>query len=232
MAQPIPLMRLNLSKISHPIFENSRPDVIENFIFDFGGVICNLDFKRTEKRFISLGFQISDPEYAVSGSKIFDDLETGDISPKEFRDKLRRFFLNPVTDNQIDDAWNALLLDIPEPRIRLLEKLRKHNRIFLLSNSNVIHYQKYLENFRQQYGYPDFDALFEKAYFSFHLGCKKPSREIFTHVLDHVSLNPTKTLFIDDTLMHVEGARDAGIHAHHLRIDQGEQIMDLFLPPR
>jgi putative hydrolase of the HAD superfamily len=232
MAQPFPLMQADLLKISHPISENLIPDVIENFIFDFGGVICNLDFKRTEQRFIGLGFQVSDPEYAVSGSNIFDDLETGDISPQEFRDKLRRFFLNPVTDVQIDDAWNALLLDIPEPRIRLLEKLRKHKRIFLLSNSNVIHYQKYLENFRQHYGYPDFDALFEKAYFSFRLGCRKPSREIFTHVLDHARLNPAKTLFIDDTLMHVKAAQAAGIHAHHLKIDAGEQIMDLFLPTR
>lgn len=234
-------MQLNLSKISNlnsefanrgeAIFAGSNSALISNIIFDFGGVICDIDVHRTEKKFFDLGLKNFDPDYGVSTSKtLFDALETGAVSPQEFRDEIRKYFKHPPSDMQIDDAWNAMLRDIPEPRIRLLEKLRKHFRIFLLSNSNAIHYQHYLANFQHQYGYPDFESLFEKVYFSYRLGCKKPSTEIFNHVLRDAGLNPNETLFIDDTLIHVEGARNAGIHAHHLEIQKGEQIMDIFMP--
>jgi putative hydrolase of the HAD superfamily len=222
-------MHLNLAKISNPKSQIPNPKSIKNLIFDFGGVICNIDIKRTEKAFMDLGLKKFDTGKSISDSAgLFEDIETGAIAPQQFRDELKKFFVNPVTDRQLDDAWNALLLDIPEPRIRLLEDLRKHYRIFLLSNTNQIHYLCYVENFRKQFGYTDFDALFEKAWFSFHIGFKKPSLEIFRHVLQNSRLEPAETLFIDDTLRHVEGAGNAGIHAHHLKLDKGEQVMDLF----
>jgi putative hydrolase of the HAD superfamily len=133
-----------------------------------------------------------------------------------------------VSDASIDKAWNALLLDIPPERIRLLEQLRNHYRIFLLSNSNKIHYDQYVSDFRATFGYNDFDALFEKAWFSFNIGLKKPHRVIFDYVAEHSNLVPAETLFIDDTLMHVQGAAEAGLHAHHLRISEGESILKMF----
>ena len=222
-------MELNLAKISNRHSSFVIRHSIKNLIFDFGGVICNIDIRLTEKAFMDLGLKKFDTGRSISDSAgLFEDLETGAIAPHQFRDELKKFFVNPVADQQLDDAWNALLLDIPQPRIRLLEDLRKHYRIFLLSNTNEIHYLCYVENFRKQFGYTDFDALFEKAWFSFRIGFKKPSLEIFRHVLQNSRLDPAETLFIDDTLRHVEGARKAGIHAHHLEIDNGEQILDLF----
>jgi len=223
-------MELNLAKISIPDSSLVIRNTIKNLIFDFGGVICNIDVESTKRAFRDLGLKISDSGTSITDSmELFDDLETGVITPKQFRDELRKFFVNPVTDEQLDTAWNKLLLDIPEERIRLLEALRKNYRIFLLSNSNEIHYRKFLEDFRKKYGYTDFDALFGKAYFSFCTGMKKPSPEIFRHVLQDSRLTASETLFIDDTLMHVEGARNAGIHGYHLDIDLGEQIQDLFI---
>jgi glucose-1-phosphatase len=222
-------MQLNLLKIQNRSSELLHQDSIHNLIFDFGGVICNIDVTLAKKAFIDLGIKKFDTGDAITRtSGLFEALETGAVTPKEFRDRMRPFFETPVTDAQLDTAWNALLLDIPEPRIRLLEELRKHYRIFLLSNSNEIHYTSYAETLRTQFGYPDFDALFEKAWFSFRLGMKKPSPEIFMHVLRDANLDPSETLFIDDTLMHVEGAAGAGIHGHHLRIGDGEEIMHLF----
>ena len=222
-------MELNLAKISNPKSGIRNPESIKNIIFDFGGVICNIDLKLTEKAFTGLGLKKFDTGHSLADSAgLFEDIETGAISPRQFHDELKKFFINPVTDDQLDKAWNALLLDIPEPRIRLIEEIRKHYRIFLLSNTNEIHYLSYLENFRKQYGYADFDVLFEKAYFSYRIGLRKPSPEIFRHVLQHSVLEPSETLFVDDTLMHVKGARNAGIPAYHLAIDKGEQIMDLF----
>ncbi len=221
-------MELNLARISIRLASPVMRYSIKNIIFDFGGVICNIDVKITEKRFAGLGFKSDDGKSLAAATKLFEDIETGALGSQHFRDELKKHFILPVSDAQIDEAWNALLLDIPEPRIRLLEELRDHYRILLLSNTNEIHYLCYVEKFRKQYGYARFDELFEKAYFSYRLGLKKPSPEIFRYVLNDSMLDPSETLFIDDTLMHVEGARNAGLHAYHLATDQGEQIMDLF----
>jgi len=229
-------MQLILSKISHPAscIPNpasgiQHPVSIKNIIFDFGGVICNIDVKVTEKRFAELGLQPGEKETGYSGSShLFEYLEAGRISISEFHDGLRKFFTHTVTDEQLDEAWNALLLDIPAPRIRLLEVVRKNYRIFMLTNTNEIHYLKYAETFRNQYGYKDFDALFDKAYFSYRIGLIKPDAAIFSHVIHDSLLEPSETLFIDDTLEHVKSANSLGIHAHHLQIGKGEQIMELF----
>jgi len=206
---------------------------IKNIIFDFGGVICNIDVKLTEKRFREMGLKAFDPNYSVADSAgLFELIENGKITADEFRQQLKKYFSHPVTNEQLDEAWNALLLDIPEPRIRLLEKLQKNYRIFLLSNSNEIHYRKYLDDFRRKYGYHDFNALFEKAYFSFQIGLKKPGLEVFEFVLRNNQLTASETLFIDDSIQHVEGARKAGINAYHLKITEDEQILDLFQPEK
>lgn len=202
---------------------------IQALIFDFGGVLLRIDPDLTRAAFLSLGLKKpGSAEEKEAFTSLFSRLETGATSPQEFRDGLRPFFTGPVTDDQLDEAWNALLLDFPPERIRLLESLRQHYRIFLLSNSNAIHYDCYVSRFRERFGYRDFDALFEKAWFSHRLGMKKPAPEIFHRVTAEAGLDPASTLFIDDTLEHVLGARQAGLHALHLDLAAGNDITGFF----
>ena len=204
---------------------------IKNIIFDFGGVICDLDIQRTVEKFKEFGL----PKAEFSGNPEEQDrqfellvstYETGLITSQQFRDVIRNHYQVPPSDQAIDNAWNALLVGISEPRIRLLESLRNPYSIFLLSNSNEIHFLKYREDFQQQYGYRDFDALFKNVYFSYRLHLKKPDPKIFKWVLKENKLDPAETLFIDDTLMHVEAARELGITGYHLR--EGEELTGLF----
>ncbi len=207
---------------------------IKNIIFDFGGVICDLDIRRTIEKFKEFGL----PKAEFSGTPeernrqfelLVSHYETGFITSQQFRDKIRNHYQVPPSDAAINDAWNALLVGIPEPRIRLLESIRDTYRIFLLSNSNEIHYLKYREDLHQQYGYRNFDALFENVYFSYRLHLRKPDPAIFKLVLKENKLDPAKTLFIDDTLIHVEAARELGITGYHLR--EGEDLTMLFEKP-
>ena len=207
---------------------------IKNIIFDFGGVICDLDIRRTIEKFKEFGM----PKAEFSGTPeernrqfelLVSNYETGFITSQQFRDKIRNHYQVPPSDAAINDAWNALLVGIPEPRILVLESIRKGYRIFLLSNSNEIHYLKYREDFQQQYGYRDFNALFENVYFSYRLHLRKPDPAIFKLVLKENKLDPAKTLFIDDTLIHVEAARELGITWYHLR--EGEDLTMLFEKP-
>jgi putative hydrolase of the HAD superfamily len=214
---------------SHPAVESVSTHRIKNIIFDFGGVICNIDVTLTEHAFHKLGLQRFDKKKAVTDTAgLFEQFETGRISPDDFRCQVRSHFGSSLSDQVIDEAWNALLLDIPPERIRILEGLRKNYRIFLLSNSNKIHYDHYLNDFRIRYGFQDFDALFEKAWFSFNIGLKKPDPTIFKFVLQYSGLQPDETLFIDDTLIHVVSAQRTGLNAHHLKIADGRSILDIF----
>ena len=214
-----------LINLSHPGLEDFKN--IKNIIFDFGGVICNIDLKLTEQKFKELGLSKFDSSYsAPTGESIFSIFEAGKITPQQFRDAVKKYLPDGVTDNDIDSAWNAMLLDIPAERIRLLEEIRKNYRIFLLSNSNEIHYQEYLHKFQEKFGYKDFDDLFEKAYFSFRLKMQKPNRDIFDYVVKNNHLAPGETLFIDDSIQHIEGARKALLNAYHLK--PGEEIINLF----
>ena len=204
------------------------PDLtgIKNIIFDFGNVLLNIDPRLTQQAFSELGIR---PGVDFWGSRSSADLlinfEKGKLSSDEFRKGALEMLNQGIKANQVDTAWNALLLDFPSDRVKLLKKLRHNYRLFLLSNSNQIHFDLYINDFKVKFGFPLAD-LFDKMWFSHELGKIKPDPQIFTFVLNDAGLMPQQTLFIDDTLIHVEAARDSGIKAWHLK--PGEEVVDLF----
>lgn len=200
---------------------------VKNIIFDFGGVICDIDISLTEKAFIDLGIKPFNEEEASAQRDIFfERFETGRISPDEFRNTLRMFFSKPVSDDDIDRAWNALLHKIPAHRVSLLKKLQSAYTLFLLSNTNQIHYNHYVQDLQENFGVQDFHDIFKTAFFSHEIQLRKPSLDVFTFVLTHAGIRGEETLFIDDTLQHVEAARKAGLKAYHLK--PHEDITELF----
>lgn len=199
---------------------------INNIIFDFGGVILNIDKNRALTAFFELGI---DPGQAASFLQERDSIiirhEKGLISPFQFRDEIRQMLAVPVSDQTIDRAWNSILLDFPQSRIRLLEKLVSCYRLFILSNTSSIHYTCYMQTFRDTYS-RDFNSLFEKTYWSFLIGMRKPDDVVYRHVLSDGEMAASETLFIDDSAVNVEAARKAGMHGYHL--SDGEDICSLF----
>lgn len=200
---------------------------ITSIIFDFGNVILDIDTQRTVDALSKYGFQdwqrMDSPEFY---QQIIFPLEKGLDSPEVFRDKMRDFLQMDLSDEQIDTAWNALLFRLTKERITLLEKARKHYSIFLLSNSNLIHYQKFVQDLSSNFGYAQFEGLFDKAYFSFELQMIKPDTKIYDFVLNDQKLHPAETLFIDDRIDNIEGAEKTGMQTFHLT--NGIQLTDLF----
>ena len=203
-----------------------QPDSVRNIIFDYGGVIMNIDFMKSAMAFAELGMENPAGLVAMyTGAPLFDDLEKGMITPARFRDELRKLFGKDIPDEELDKAWNALLLDIPPARIQFLQKLQTRYRTFLLSNSNIIHYESFVGLLQQQFGLKDFNALFEKAYFSFDLGLRKPDPEIYLHVLKTHSLKAEETLFIDDSKTNTDAAAALGMQVVELKA--GEEFFEL-----
>ncbi|MCD4735148.1 MAG: HAD family phosphatase [Bacteroidales bacterium] len=192
-------------------------NMIRNIIFDFGGVILNIDPSLTLRKFYKLGLNPFDPnKYKKFNKNTLYKFETGKITPEEFRNNLREVINPTLTDKQIDYVWNLTILDYPPERIKLLKQLKKNYRLFLLSNTNIIHFQKYIPDFKSQFGF-EFESLFEKVYWSFEMGLRKPEPGIFLHVLEENKLLPAETLFIDDSAENLTPAKQHGIQVHHLK---------------
>ena len=199
----------------------------KNIIFDFGGVIIRIDYNRIPAAFEASGLSGFDRIYSkLHQSSLFDDFEKGIISTKQFREKLREISGVPLTDSQIDHAWNAILIDIPRENIDVLMRLKQSYRIFLLSNTNAIHEKAFLEILQRDYGKNVLEEVFEKIYYSHHLSMRKPEPAIFEKVLSENNLLAEETLFVDDSPQHIEGAKKANLQT--LYVDKGKMIADLF----
>lgn len=192
-------------------------------IFDLGGVILNIDYQLTARAFQSLGIENFDALFSqAQQSHLFDKLETGNISPEGFRDEIRAITKQNWPDEEIDNAWNAMLLDLPEHRLNFLQRIGQQRPIFLLSNTNAIHYQAFSKYIRQSFGVPSLDSLFQKAYYSHEINRRKPDAETFEWVLEDAGLQPEATFFFDDSEQHLVSAKKLGIQAHH--VPKGQEI--------
>nr|WP_068891045.1 HAD family phosphatase [Pedobacter panaciterrae] len=203
---------------------------IKNIIFDYGNVIFEIDFVRTQNALLQLGITDVEQFFAHKNhNEIFNDFETGSISPAQFRNKIREAANNSgLTDEQINSAWNSLLVGVPSPAVHdTLLKVKEKYRTFLLSNTNEIHYNWILDYLKREYNVTDNNHLFEKAYYSQQMFLRKPNVEIFEQVIKENNLIPEETLFIDDSPQHLIGAKQAGLNT--LLMDKHPKDLEQFL---
>jgi putative hydrolase of the HAD superfamily len=201
-------------------------DKIKHIIFDLGGVILDIDenmaVHELEKRGVDL--------HLIEGEafrSIDNRFERGILTAASFRRKVKELVgLPKLSDADFDYIWNAILLDIPRERIQALEEIKEHYHIFLMSNTNEIHYDLYVRDLQLRFGYKQFDDLFDKSYFSFDVHLLKPDPLFFEYILEQQGLKPQETLFIDDSPANIAVARQLGIHTYHIHRD--ELVRNLF----
>lgn len=202
---------------------------IKHIIFDLGGVILNINYQLTQQAFVNLGVTNFNELYSqFHTSSLFDDLETGRVSPAEFLAAMHKHTPQSVTDEQLVSAWNAMLLDFPLQRLQLLQQLRQHYNLYLLSNTNAIHMEAFNQLLQESRGIPSLGGFFERSYYSHLIGYRKPEKESYQIIIDENRLDPAATLFIDDTLPNIEGAKVVGLQTIHLQAPK--TIMDIFKP--
>lgn len=187
---------------------------IRNLIVDFGGVLIDLDRQRCIENFSRLGVPDTEVMLDVCHQQgIFLQYEKGMISSAEFRDAIRGRMENPATDADIDAAWNSFLVGIPVYKLDLLLKLRERYVVYLLSNTNDIHWRWSCEH---AFRYRAFRAedFFEKIFLSYEMKLSKPDVAIYRKVLDETGINPEETLFIDDSAANCRAAETLGISTY------------------
>jgi putative hydrolase of the HAD superfamily len=199
---------------------------IRNIIFDLGGVLLNIDPKKTIEAFGNLGMEQLVGDKGLSyDHEIFYLMEQGKISPDEFRQGVLGLLPQRVSYQQIDDAWTAMLLDFPAIRVELLKNLRKDFGIYLFSNTNAIHVEKFHSIFRNQHGF-EVSTLFEKDFYSNEIGYRKPSPDSYHEIIRLSGINPEESLFIDDSLPNVESAIACGLKGYWLK--PGQKVEEIF----
>lgn len=192
---------------------------IKNIVLDFGCVLVDLDKQRAVDAFNSIGA----PEIAAyiddcKQEDLFHELEIGDITLDEFCDKVREKCPRCHASNQeICDAWDALLLGIPDRRIEAIRCLAKRYRMFVLSNTNWLHWR-----WAEEKGIPE---LVERVFLSCDMHLIKPDVEIFRRMLDEGGLKAEETLFVDDSAANCRGAEAVGIRTMH--VTDGDEWLSL-----
>ncbi|RSK31672.1 HAD family hydrolase [Hymenobacter metallilatus] len=188
------------------------PHQLPNLLFDFGGVIINIDYSLTVEAMQRHGSPIAFTQAAQA--ELFDQLETGQLSSAQFRAGLRQHYGLQATDAELDAAWNAMLLDVPAERLALLAELRAQGyQTALLSNTNHIHIEEINRRLKDQYGLEQGIAdCLDRVFYSQQVGLRKPGEEIFHHALREMNWKAEETLFIEDSPQHIATAQRLGLH--------------------
>jgi len=173
-----------------------------------------IDFLKTQHTFTELGIKNVETFFGHAGhDSLFSDFEKGDINAAEFRTGIRRITgKSDLSDQQIDDTWNSLLIGVPPVNHTLLLQAKKKYRTFLLSNINEIHLSYISAYLKKEYQIDSNDIFFEKVYYSHLIRKRKPDAEIFEYVLNDSCLDAAETLFIDDSPQHLKTAKDMGFN--------------------
>jgi len=200
---------------------------IRNIIFDFGGVLYNIRYQNIADAFARYGLENFDQLYSKAHQiDEFDLYEEGLMSTPDFCNFIRTLSHSNLTDEQIAECWNAILVDFPSENEQLLRKVREHYRIFLFSNTNQLNYEAFNEQMNQKFGFSVPEKYMERCYYSQILHIRKPKPEGFQQILKENELLAEETLFIDDSPQHIAVAKQLGIQTHHLTKD--EKVSDLF----
>lgn len=189
---------------------------IKNIIFDYGNVIFMIDFLKTQHSFTQLGIDNVETFFGHAGhDPLFSEFEKGNINSAEFREGIRKLTGKPnLTDQQIDNTWNSLLIGVPAVNHQILLEAKKRYRTFLLSNINEIHLNYITSYLRQEHQVESNDEFFENVYYSHIVRKRKPDREIFEYVLNDSGIDVSETLFIDDSPQHLKTAGEMGFKTH------------------
>jgi len=190
---------------------------IKNIIFDLGNVLYDIDFEIMYKRFHELGIPNFENHFTLNqADPLFFDLEKGLIDQVAFCKGLNQMYNLSLSHGQIITAWNSLLIGFREKSLDWIKAHQQKFPMFLYSNTNQIHYDLFIPQYKQEVG-ENFEKLFKTTYYSHEMGMRKPDPASFQYILDQEGLIAAETLFIDDNEPNVAAASSVGLQVLYLQ---------------
>jgi len=195
--------------------------MIKTLLFDFGDVFLNLDKAATYRELKKLGLEDFSAEM-IEQNQLY---EMGKISSEEFVN----FYTSQISKSSSEDltkAWNSILLDLPDHRLKFLQQLKEENQyqLILLSNTNDLHISWIKENVST---FTEFKSCFDAFYLSHEINFRKPNTDIYEFVLKTHDLNPEEVLFVDDTKENTDTANNLGLQTWNINPIH-EDVVNLF----
>ena len=189
---------------------------IHNILFDLGGVILDINVQATLKGFYDLGFPADMMQFPNSmTTDLYFKYEIGKIDTNQFRDAIRDRTGLKLSDRAIDEAWNAMLLRIPEERTDLLKRLSERYSLYMLSNTSSLHVNVFEQMYLESAGI-SMHEVFTKIYYSHEIGWAKPDHEAWEYVIKDAGIKAEETLFLDDNIHNIKASQELGFQAIHI----------------
>lgn len=187
---------------------------IKNIIFDLGGVLLDLDVNRCMERFEEVGLhEVRQWMTGTNEKGFFKEYECGTLTTDQFRDRICKEVGRELPGEEIDQIWNAMLKDIPDYKFELLLKLQENYKLYLLSNTNDLHWEHCADKF--VYKGMQMLGCFTRVFLSYQMHLAKPDAEIFRTVLKEAGIKAEETLFVDDSKDNYQAASLLGIKVFH-----------------
>jgi len=185
---------------------------IKNVILDLGGVIINIDPMQTVYFLEKHGLKDVEGAFKkINAARVFERVEEGKISEEEMVKEIQDLIPDAPSGDIILEAWNSLLLDLPHERGKMVEKLAEKYPLYLLSNTSPGHIRIIDSMVQRQFRWSNLRQPFKKAFYSYEMGSRKPDRAIFEKMLEESGIRADESIFLDDMLANVEGARSVGL---------------------
>ena len=183
---------------------------IRNIVFDLGGVIVDLDIQASIQAFSKIMVRpVSTMEEAINSLRpLMHAMDVGEMSAETFIGIMKSQCHPDVTDGEIVGAFNRILR-LPYHRLQWLKELKKHYRVYLLSNIGDIHWTETLRK-SQELGV-DFPSCFDETFLSYKLRLAKPDLRIYEKLIESTGIRPDETLYIDDLPDNIEAGRKMGL---------------------
>lgn len=181
-----------------------------------GGVIFLQDTDEAFRRFAAQGIDTDKYMGKFGQQGFFLDLEEGKIDKEEFRIRMSEAVGHPVTMEEAAYCWQGFYKDAPVERLRFLLELKDKYHLGLLSNTNPF-MMEFTDSPRLSADHRPISDYFHSLFLSYEMKTCKPEEKIYRMALDNDGLLADETLFIDDSLKNIEGARKLGIHGLHVQ---------------
>jgi len=197
----------------------------KNILFDLGGVILDINVQATLKGFYDLGFPAELMQFPHSmTTDLFFKYETGKLDTDQFRNAIRESAGVEMSNQAFDEAWNAMLVRVPEERTVLLKHLSERYPLYMLSNTSSLHVAVFEKMYLDAAGV-SMHEIFKKIYYSHEIGWHKPDQEAWEFVIKDAGIKPEETLFLDDNIHNVKASQELGFQAIH--IHERTNLLDL-----
>lgn len=200
---------------------------VKNILFDLGNVIIDIDIPLAIE---NLAYLMKKPDNFDPVLKAILAYETGAIATELFINRIIRDARPSVQAIDVIEAWNSMLIGIPPHRLVMLDELKPHYSLFVLSNTNPLHLEWIHTHLKEIHQIDDFEGkYFQKVFYSHLVKDRKPNASIYETVLKEANLKATETLFLDDMEDNIESASALGFKTHLVEqeIDVGVALSSL-----